>query len=72
MEVSLPNPNEVTEVRSFLRTVDVDRQSMTRDKEMIDRYKMTVSLFQKEPGDTFLLEGISLIAFRHVFESIIV
>lgn len=70
MQVTLPDPEQVDKLRTFLRYVEVDSEAMRPERDMIARYKMTLKLFNRNPGDS--IDTSALYAFRHVFGTILV
>ena len=68
--VTLPASSNVDDVRVFLRNINVDTICLRNTKEMMTRYNMTAPLLNKQVGD--ILDNMSIIAFRHIFETLVI
>ena len=68
--VTLPDSSQVNTVRQFLRMINVDGNCLRNTREMMSRFNMTAPLLNKQAGD--VLDDISILAFRHIFETVIV
>lgn len=68
--VTLPASSNVDDVRVFLRNINVDSICLRNTKEMMARYNMTAPLLNKQVGD--ILDSVSIIAFRHIFETLVI
>lgn len=66
--VVMPDPDNPSEVRRFLRAMKVDFTLIHPESSMMARYRMVAPLMNIEPHEE--LNAAARRAFRHVYESI--